>query len=322
MKKNLNFLIFFLVTIFFVKCDMTLADSSCDKFVTHSGETCNYESSTPGKAICKCLYDLNNNKETTCDNGYTNNIKPNICEASFQTTYFSETQNENSTSNSFIASVKSGNYYSADCTEGTYISKGQVKILNSSTNKQTTVIGCLYRSGISPKATCSRGKIAKINVTTNKGEKVIGDFYICYKNASNDKDDSITLIGDNGFKLEYNHLCESEGFRSTSKIVGIIILIAKWLAPLILIILGMMDFGKAFLSGDEKSLSDATIVFIKRMIIAIIVPFIPGLLFYLVDFFAGDIKDENGESILNSNGEFQYCTDCLKDPLNCNIEYK
>ena len=135
------------------------------------------------------------------------------------------------------------------------------------------------------------------------------------------KDSGTTTLGDRPPRLEYDNLCASEGFRTASKIAGIIILVAKWLGPLILIILGMIDFGKAFLSGNDKSLSDATTTLIKRMIIAIIVPFIPGLLFYLVDFFVGDMKDENGESILNSEGEFQYCTDCLKDPLNnCPIE--
>ena len=315
MKKKLNLLTILLVMIFFIKCDITLADSSCDKFATHNGETCNYESSTPGKAVCKCLYDLNNNNGTACDNGYTSNVMPNICEASFQTTYFSESQNGNNSSNSFVATVNSGTYYSVNCTEGTYISKGQVKILNSSTNKSTTVTGCLYTSGISPKATCSKGELTKINVTSNKGEIVMGDFYVCYKNVSNETDDSVNLTGEGGPRLEYDNLCESEGFKTASKIAGTIILITKWLVPLILIIVGMIDFGKAILSDNDKSLSDATTVFIKRLVIAIIVPIVPGLLFSLIDFFVGD-------EVADTKIEFGSCTECLKDPLNCVIEYK
>ena len=135
------------------------------------------------------------------------------------------------------------------------------------------------------------------------------------------KDSGTTNLGDSHARLEYDNLCASEGFRTASKIAGIVILVAKWLAPLILIILGMIDFGKAFLSGDDKALGDATTTFIKRMIIAIIIPFIPGLLFSLINIFTGDMKDENGKSILDKNGDFQYCTDCLNDPLNdCPIE--
>ena len=110
-------------------------------------------------------------------------------------------------------------------------------------------------------------------------------------------------------------------FRTASKIAGIVILVAKWLAPLILMILGMVDFGKALLSGDDKSLTDATSTFLKRMVIAIIIPFIPGLLYYLVNFFVGDrIKDENGEYIKDASGNFQSCTTCLSDPLNCEVK--
>ena len=291
MKKKLNLLTILLVMIFFIKCDITLADSSCDKFATHNGETCNYESSTPGKAVCKCLYDLNNNNGTACDNGYTSNVMPNICEASFQTTYFSESQNGNNSSNSFVATVNSGTYYSVNVT------------------------GCLYTSGISPKATCSKGELTKINVTSNKGEIVMGDFYVCYKNVSNETDDSVNLTGEGGPRLEYDNLCESEGFKTASKIAGTIILITKWLVPLILIIVGMIDFGKAILSDNDKSLSDATTVFIKRLVIAIIVPIVPGLLFSLIDFFVGD-------EVADTKIEFGSCTECLKDPLNCVIEYK
>ena len=101
-----------------------------------------------------------------------------------------------------------------------------------------------------------------------------------------------------------------------SKIAGIVILVAKWLAPLILIIVGMIDFFKAIISNSDKSLSDATGTFIKRMIIAIIIPFIPGLIFYLINFLIGD--EVSGVKI-----DFGDCTKCLEDPLNkdCNYVY-
>lgn len=134
-----------------------------------------------------------------------------------------------------------------------------------------------------------------------------------------EKETDSSILEDDKPRLEYDNICASEGFRTVSKMAGIIILIAKWIAPLILIIMGMIDFFKAILSSSDKALSNATTIFIKRIVIAILIPFIPGLLYSLIDFFVGDIKDENGQSILNSNGEFQYCTDCLKDPLNCKI---
>ncbi len=113
-------------------------------------------------------------------------------------------------------------------------------------------------------------------------------------------------------RVDYADLCKSGGFRRASKIAGIIILVAKWLAPLILIIVGMTDFIKALVSNEEDSLGKATKTFIIRMVIAIITPFIPGLLYYLADYLIGDLKDENGELVS--------CTECLSNPFSCEIK--
>ena len=48
------------------------------------------------------------------------------------------------------------------------------------------------------------------------------------------------------------------------------------------------------------------------MVIAIITPFIPGLLYYLADYLIGDLKDENGELVS--------CTECLSNPFSCEIK--
>lgn len=126
------------------------------------------------------------------------------------------------------------------------------------------------------------------------------------------KDTGTTTIGDSEPRLTYDNICESEGFKTASKIAGIVILVAKWLGPLILMIMGMIDFFKAVISSSDKALSDATGTFIKRMIIAIITPIIPGLLYYLVDFLIGE--EINGKKI-----DFGECTDCLKSPLGCKV---
>ena len=74
----------------------------------------------------------------------------------------------------------------------------------------------------------------------------------------------------------------------------------------------MTDFIKALVSNEDDSLGKATKTFIIRMVIAIIIPFIPGLLYYLVDYFIGDLKDETGELVS--------CTECLSKPFSCEVE--
>lgn len=135
------------------------------------------------------------------------------------------------------------------------------------------------------------------------------------------KDTGTVTIEDSEPRLEYGSICDSDGFITASKIAGIVILVAKWLAPLILIIYGMIDFGKVIVSNDDKALNNATATFIKRMVIAIIIPFIPGLLFYLINYLVGDDEVKNFVNSTEVNDEqqktsFAKCTLCLNDPFN------
>lgn len=54
--------------------------------------------------------------------------------------------------------------------------------------------------------------------------------------------------------------------------------------PIILIVLGSMDFIKAILSDDQQELKKATSRFVKRCVIAVAIFFIPGILMYLISF--------------------------------------
>ena len=126
------------------------------------------------------------------------------------------------------------------------------------------------------------------------------------------KEEVLVTLKDKDPRIDYADLCKSKGFRMGSKIAGIVILVVKWLTPMILIILGMTDFTKAMVSNEQDSLGKATKTFIIRMMIAIMLPFIPGLMYYLVDYFIGDLKDEAGELVS--------CTECLKDPFSCVVE--
>ena len=84
-------------------------------------------------------------------------------------------------------------------------------------------------------------------------------------------------------------------------------MIIKIIVPLILIILGSIDFGKAALSGDDKSTKEATVQFAKRVLIGLIIFFIPTVL----DFFLSLI---NGVS--ETTAKYSNCTNCLLNPNN------
>ena len=91
------------------------------------------------------------------------------------------------------------------------------------------------------------------------------------------------------------------------QVIGYIIMIIKILVPIILIVLGSIDLGKASLSGDDKALKEATVIFGKRVLIGLIIFFIPTVL----DFFLGLV-----EGTTDVSSKYQGCTDCILNPNN------
>ena len=60
-------------------------------------------------------------------------------------------------------------------------------------------------------------------------------------------------------------------------VVGYFVLIIKIVIPLLLIVLGMIDLGKAVISSDEKAIKSSTNILIKRFIAAVVIFFIPTI---------------------------------------------
>lgn len=105
-------------------------------------------------------------------------------------------------------------------------------------------------------------------------------------------------------------------------VVGYIVLIIKIVVPLLLILLGMIDLGKAVISSDEKAIKTSTNMLIKRFIAAVVIFFIPTIvnaLFSVLDVM-GDAKNDYNicvKCVTNVTGR-----DCQKlaDKANKNIQ--
>lgn len=61
------------------------------------------------------------------------------------------------------------------------------------------------------------------------------------------------------------------------QILGHVVTIIKIVIPLILIILGMIDLGKAVIASDDKAISKAVSALVKRFIAAVVMFFIPTI---------------------------------------------
>lgn len=89
------------------------------------------------------------------------------------------------------------------------------------------------------------------------------------------------------------------------QLVGYVLFIFKIVIPIILIILGMIDLGKAVVSSDEKAINKAATTLGKRAIAAVLIFFVPtiiGLIFRMVGSF-GDVKDQ-----------YDVCAACITNP--------
>lgn len=129
----------------------------------------------------------------------------------------------------------------------------------------------------------------------------------------NEYDNNTDLINSDdseldGLPIEEINFCDQNGVQKTFQIIGYLLFVAKIIVPLLLIILGTIDFAKATVSSDDKAPRDAVVALIRRIIIAVIIFFIPTILNFLLSLVNG------ASEAFNDNG-FTGCTDCLFDPF-------
>lgn len=93
-----------------------------------------------------------------------------------------------------------------------------------------------------------------------------------------------------------------------------IILIIQVFVPILLIIWGMLDLGKAVMAQKEDEIKKGQNTFIKRLVAAAIVFFVVVIVKLVVSLFAGD----NSTSITNCINGILHC----KSESNCNYDGK
>ena len=109
---------------------------------------------------------------------------------------------------------------------------------------------------------------------------------------------------------EMENVGTSAGFCANTadvwQLIGVALLIFKIVIPIILIILGMIDLGKAVVSSDDKAISKSTKSLAMRIVAAIIIFFIPSIIsfvFSIIGTFNDDVKDD-----------FEVCKKCIVSP--------
>ena len=88
------------------------------------------------------------------------------------------------------------------------------------------------------------------------------------------------------------------------QIVGYIVLILKIGIPIILIVLGMVDLGKAVISSDDKAISKAVGTLSKRFIAAVLIFFVPSIV-------SAIFKVATGNAINTAGSDTNICVQCV-----------
>lgn len=86
-------------------------------------------------------------------------------------------------------------------------------------------------------------------------------------------------------------------------VLGYVVTVIKIVIPLALIILGMVDLGKAVVSSDDKAISKSVGALIKRFIAAVVMFFIPTIVSAL--FNAIDLMNDADEA------DYNICVQCV-----------
>jgi len=94
------------------------------------------------------------------------------------------------------------------------------------------------------------------------------------------------------------------------QIVGWVVLIIKIIIPLLLIILGVVDFSKAVISGKDDETKKALKILMWRGIAGVAIFFIPTIVTLFMGFIV-NFKDSGAEA------DFNVCKTCILDPNDC-----
>ena len=92
-------------------------------------------------------------------------------------------------------------------------------------------------------------------------------------------------------------------------LLGWAVMVIKIVIPLILIVLGMVDLGKAVVSSDEKAINKSVGVLLRRFIAAVIIFFIPTIISAI--FNALNVMDDETEN------DYNICVQCVTNVTQC-----
>lgn len=94
--------------------------------------------------------------------------------------------------------------------------------------------------------------------------------------------------------------------------VGYVVTIIKIAIPLLIIILGIIDFGKAVVAAKDDKMKDSAKSLGRRLIAGVVIFFIPAIVMWLFESLT-EYKNDN-------NTDFDNCRTCILNPFECQVK--
>jgi uncharacterized membrane protein YjgN (DUF898 family) len=103
---------------------------------------------------------------------------------------------------------------------------------------------------------------------------------------------------------------------SIMQIVGYVLLVIKIVVPILIIILGSIDLAKAVTSGEEKDVKENATKLFKRILIGMVIFFLPSIVRALYFSLTQD-NDNSG-----FKNDVSKCIVCITSPSQCDTSYE
>ncbi len=97
------------------------------------------------------------------------------------------------------------------------------------------------------------------------------------------------------------------------QLIGWILTIFKIAIPLLVIIYGIFDFGKAVTAGKDEEIKKSVKSLMWRAISGVVIFFVPTIVMWV--FRAVSVYNEVEQG---TNDSFKYCETCVLSPWKCN----
>lgn len=115
------------------------------------------------------------------------------------------------------------------------------------------------------------------------------------------------IVGANPDAADLSEICTESGVLKAMRFIGYLLYIAKVLVPVVLIIMGSLDFGKAVMASNQDAIKKSTSAFISRIIAGVLIFLLPTMVNFVFSLLPSSVSD------------YSACRTCLFHPGECNI---